>query len=952
VSGNNISRSNGSASDPSPQRCAGPAAAWRHVVPCLAAALVGALLSVAAWYAFLLRENRVAELEFNARAGDYRSVLQTGIDDYIDKLDAVRALFVSIPGVSRQQFLDYANTLLQGHPAILAVSWVPRVTHGERAAHERAAAGEGFVDYRIKSQMVDGKLATAPEAAEYFPVLYSMAAGPTTAWIGTNMDDGQTRGRTLARARATGTPATSERLRLLSGSGDGSGFFVMVPVYRPGQPRETVEDRRNVLGIVQGVFQTRAMIERILRSALVPGGFDLYFFAQGEGSSATLQHFHPSRRRSAATEPQPRAEIEAGLHRTMPLTVGDAQWTLIAKPIPGGPGTASRTGSWLVLLGGLSFTALVSAFLWASGQHSRRIQAANNELDIAIRTLDNANARLQAQNIRFDAALNNMSQGLVMFDSNERIVVCNDRYIEMYDLPGEIVKPGCPLIEVLRLRHASGAVDRDPEELRAQVLAGIAQNSGAAFAFDMTDGRTVSIATCAMADGGWVATHEDITERRRAEAEIAYMARHDALTHLPNRRQFNEQLQQIVAQSKAGDDVAVLCLDIDRFKSVNDTLGHPVGDVLLSTVATRLRRCVREADVVARLGGDEFAIVQVGVAQPTEATALSARIIDAISAPYDLDGHQVVVGMSVGIAIAPTDGTDAHQLLKNADMALYRAKADGRGVYRFFEPEMDARMQARRALELDLRKALVSGEFELFYQPLVEAQTERVLGFEALIRWQHPTRGMIAPLEFIPLAEETGLIVPLGEWVLHQACNEAVTWPDDLSVAVNLSPMQFKSKQLVPTVVNVLAASGLPSSRLELEITESVLLQDSDATLATLHQLRGLGIKISMDDFGTGYSSLGYLRTFPFDKIKIDKSFIQDMPTKADSLAIIRAVVAIGASLGINTTAEGVETPEQFERLRREGCTEVQGYYFSPPCPASEVRKLIASTLPKLKAIA
>jgi predicted signal transduction protein with EAL and GGDEF domain len=339
-------------------------------------------------------------------------------------------------------------------------------------------------------------------------------------------------------------------------------------------------------------------------------------------------------------------------------------------------------------------------------------------------------------------------------------------------------------------------------------------------------------------------------------------------------------------------------------------------------------------------------------ATSSETTALATRIISAISAPYDLDSHQVVVGMSVGIAVAPNDGSDADQLLKNADMALYRAKADGRGIYRFFESEMDARMQARRALELDLRKALAGSEFELFYQPLVDARTERVRGFEALIRWRHPQRGMIAPMEFIPLAEETGLIVPLGEWVLRQACQEAQSWPDDPSVAVNLSAAQFKSKQLVSTVVHALAISSLSPARLELEITESVLLQESESTFATLHQLRNFGIKISMDDFGTGYSSLGYLRKFPFDKIKIDRSFIHDMANKDDSLAIIRAVVAIGASLGINTTAEGVETPEQFERLRTEGCTEVQGYFFSPPRPANEVRTLLASIRPKLKAIA
>jgi diguanylate cyclase (GGDEF)-like protein len=634
----------------------------------------------------------------------------------------------------------------------------------------------------------------------------------------------------------------------------------------------------------------------------------------------------------------------------MVLKVGDADWTLIIKPIPGGLGTPSRTGSWLALSMGLLFTGLVSAFLWTTGWHARRVQAANAELDHALGTLDAANARLREQNIRFDAALNHMSQGLAMFDAQERLVVCNDRYVDMYKLPRDVVTPGCSLHEVLRWRRAHGGLDRDPEEVRSTLLAGLAKSSRSSFAFETADGRTVSITSRAMPDGGWVATHEDITERRRAEEEIAYLARHDALTGLPNRRLFNEQLAETLAHCKRGDSVAVLCLDVDRFKSVNDTLGHPIGDQLLKAVAERLRACVRESDLVARLGGDEFAIVQIGATQPTEATTLSTRLIDAISAPYDLDGHQAIVGMSVGIAVAPNDGSDAAQLLKNADMALYRAKADGRGIYRFFEAEMDARMQARRALELDLRKAIAGSEFELFYQPLVDARTERVRGFEALIRWRHPQRGMIAPMEFIPLAEETGLIVPLGEWVLRQACQEAASWPDDLSVAVNLSAVQFKSKQLVETVVSALASSGVSPARLELEITESVLLHESDGTLATLHQLRDIGIRISLDDFGTGYSSLGYLRKFPFDKIKIDGSFIRDMPGKDDSLAIIRAVVAIGASLGINTTAEGVETPEQFECLRTEGCTEVQGYLFSPPRPAAEIRKLVASMQPKLRA--
>jgi diguanylate cyclase (GGDEF)-like protein/PAS domain S-box-containing protein len=561
--------------------------------------------------------------------------------------------------------------------------------------------------------------------------------------------------------------------------------------------------------------------------------------------------------------------------------------------------------------------------------------------------------RLALEKQLLDTAMNNMSQGLIMFDSAERIVVCNDLYIEMYGLSRETVKPGCSLLELLRYRVAVGNFpNRDPEEHRAEILAALALGGVTTSIFDMPDGREVLVTTAPMAAGGWVATHEDITERRKAEAKIAYMAHHDALTDLPNRLQLHEQLRKTLATTKRGAQVAVFCLDLDRFKHVNDTHGHSVGDLLLQSVAGRLRGCIRDTDIVARLGGDEFAIMQAGVSQPTEATALASRLIEAIAAPHELGSHQVLVELSVGIALAPGDGLDPDQLLKNADMALYRAKSDGRGLYRFFEPEMDARVQARRSLEADLRNAIENREFELYYQPLIDMQTEYVTGFEALIRWHHPQRGVIPPLDFISVAEETGLIVPIGDWVLRQACTDAATWPRDLKVAVNLSPIQFKNKGLLLSVVSALAASGLSAKRLELEITEFVLLQDSDATLATLHELRGLGVRISMDDFGTGYSSLNYLRKFPFDKIKIDQSFIADMSDQNDSLVIVRAVIAMGNALGIATTAEGVETREQFRQLKLEGCTEVQGYLFSPPKPAVEIKGLLASINPAFKAIA
>jgi diguanylate cyclase (GGDEF)-like protein/PAS domain S-box-containing protein len=463
------------------------------------------------------------------------------------------------------------------------------------------------------------------------------------------------------------------------------------------------------------------------------------------------------------------------------------------------------------------------------------------------------------------------------------------------------------------------------------------------------DGSEIEVLTYARrvafgARGAVLVAIVDVTARKQAEARIAYMAHHDALTGLPNRVLFHERLDEALARVRrvgGTPGLAVHCLDLDHFKSVNDTLGHPVGDLLLKAVAERLGRCVGEEALVARLGGDEFAIIQPIAAGPNAAGELASRLIAVVGAPYDVQGHEVVIGASIGIALAPADGDAADMLMRNADMALYRAKGEGRGTSHFFEPEMDRRIQARRALELDLRKAFVNGEFELFYQPLVNLGSNAVTAFEALLRWRHPERGMISPMDFIPLAEEIGLIVPLGEWVLRQACKQAAAWPGEIKVAVNLSPAQFRSRGVVQAVLSALAHARLAPQRLELEITESVLLGETDANLATLHRLREIGARISMDDFGTGYSSLSYLRSFPFDKIKIDRSFVRELAERPDCVAIVRAVAGLGASLGIATTAEGVETREQLDRLRREGCTEVQGFLIGPPRPADEIGRLM-----------
>ncbi len=434
----------------------------------------------------------------------------------------------------------------------------------------------------------------------------------------------------------------------------------------------------------------------------------------------------------------------------------------------------------------------------------------------------------------------------------------------------------------------------------------------------------------------------DITERKRAEARLAFMAQHDSLTGLPNRNLLRQQMEDMLQHTRRSTDkVAVLMLGLDNFKAVNDTLGHGIGDKLLRGVAKRLRSTLREEDALARLNSDEFTIVQGGVMRPEDAVLLARRILDAIGEPYLLDGHSVVVGASIGIAMSPGDGEDSEKLLKSADMALSRAKSEFRGTFSFFEAEMDARAQSRRKIEIDLRDAIQNEGLRPYYQPLVDLTSGRITGFEALVRWPHPERGMISPGEFIPVAEETGLINPLGALMLHRACMDAAQWPDDVRVAVNLSPLQFRTGNLLALITDALRQSGLPARRLELEITETLLLEKSSQVLATLHALRALGVRMSMDDFGTGYSSLSYLRSFPFDKIKIDQSFVRDLGANPDAQAIVRSIVSLGVGLGVTITAEGVETEAELSCLRAEGCHEGQGFLFSRARPNAEVISLL-----------
>ncbi len=578
---------------------------------------------------------------------------------------------------------------------------------------------------------------------------------------------------------------------------------------------------------------------------------------------------------------------------------------------------------------------------------TRKFEEIISQLSLAQQQVEGSQRELQEQKIRLDSAINHMGEGLCMFDAEKRLVVCNERYAKMYRLPPELLRTGTPHRDIINHRIASGILKGETSDGAAKqlisMLNALPADAASSRVDELADGRLICVTRQPMAGGGWVATHLDVTEQRRSEAKITYMAHHDALTDLPNRVLLRKRMEHALAITRSGGpNLAVLMLDLDRFKEVNDTLGHPAGDALLRTVAARLLECVSETALIARLGGDEFAVIDYVTNPVVEASALAERIRKALCEPFDLGHHQVTAGTSIGIAIAPRDGIDSDEILKSADLALYSAKSGGRGAFRFFEPELDRLMHARRNLERDMRHALANGEFELHYQPFVNVGTGQASGFEALLRWHHPQRGLVPPSEFIPLAEETGLIVPLGEWVLRTACAEAAKWPAHLKIAINLSPAQFRSKELVPVIIGALANSGVAPQRLELEVTETVIMHDSEAVFAALGQLRKLGVQIALDDFGTGYSSLSFLQKFPFDKIKIDRSFVNELSSpREESRLIARAVVRFAVSLGKTTTAEGVETKEQLDILRAEACVETQGYYFSPPVHGSMIAQMV-----------
>ncbi|MCK9363785.1 MAG: EAL domain-containing protein [Syntrophales bacterium] len=919
--------------------------------------ILGGLMLTAIGFAVVRTwELQKLKADFERAAEERHAALKREIDFDLDVLSSIKAFYLHAKVVTRSEFRDFTASLFLQHPGIQALEWIPRVPYSQREEYEKAARRDGFKDFQITEQSVSGKMIRAGRRDEYFPVYFMEPYKGNELALGYDLTSNPKRKEALDRSRNTGEIAATSRIRLVQANESKFGFLVFSPVYKknmPADPRQTRHD--NLRGFTLGVFRIHDIIQRSL-TYLNPEGIDVYLYDNSAHGKERFLHFHPARAGQTTDSLRNERPVPDGsLKIVRTLKVADREWQILFVATPDYVARGKTWQPWGVLLAGLLLTGLLAGFLIVVARRAEELTN-NNELllqEIAGRRKTEEELRLSEE--RFRRIFDEGPFGMMLANPDYTIVMANKAFCGLLGYTEQ---------ELAGQSIADITCEEDREkgrEFSGQLFAGSISVLHLEKRYVRKDGGIVWANITASAIHGKegnvlysLSLIEDLTDSKKAEEKIHLLHYYDSLTGLPNRTFHKELIKRSIEHAQRHKEIfAIIYIGLDNFQRINDTLGHNIADLLLKAVADRLANSLRKSDDVARsdegeavsavsrCGGDEF-IVLVHDLNQTQGAAIAARhLLEEISAPYDLNGREVFMTASIGIALYPDDGTDVDDLLKNAEKAMRHTKSEGKNNYQFYSGSMNSFVLELLTLESDLHKALERGELVLYYQPKVDAATRMVKGMEALIRWKHPDRGLIPPLQFIPLAEASGLIIPIGEFVIRTVCGQIKTWQEagykQVNIALNISGRQFDQPNLIEIVKEALQDTLISPQCLELEITESVIMRNPEKAIQILTELNALGIGISIDDFGTGYSSLSYLKRLPLDYLKIDQSFVKGLASDSRDQAIVRAIIAMAHSLNLKTIAEGVETKEQLSFLQEHGCDEIQGYLFSRPLPAEEI---------------
>ena len=925
--------------------------------------LIGLALTASAYYLVRTWEQDVIDSEFERRANNHAAVLQTTIDQHVELLESLAGLYIASEHVERSEFRRFVDPILARNPEVQGYGWNPLVRSGERHAFEAAARQEGLSDFRISEIDENGKKITALQRDEYVPVYYLEPLSGNEQALGYNIASEEARREALAEARESGQAVTTRWIRLVQEREDQYGVLIVRPVYEKGASQESAQQRQDALkGYVVGIFRVGNMIEEALRPA-DPAGLDFWVYQATPRDTPSISYFHPSRSRvDEDTRPRFAAtDSYRGSDLRLVLKLPGKRWTVAYKPAPAFLAAHSQHAATGVLLSGLALTALLGFYLLSMQRESERTAFLNKQLGNANNDLQHEIVeRREVENaLRESESYNRMlfeesTIGLALWDTDGRLVDANPAFASIL---------GRTLEETTKLSYREITPEKlaDGEQAQWESLEQGGHHTPCEKEYIHKDGHLVPVRQTGRIlvkdDKKYIwSSVEDITDYKQARDRIDHMAFHDALTNLPNRELLRDRLNHAISLAHRNKTlVGIMFLDIDRFKTINDSLGHSVGDQLLKKIADRLKSTVREADTVARFGGDEFIVIAEGITDPHQLEILARAIIERVTEPFRVGANELFVTTSIGVALGSDETVDADSLITQADIAMYSAKDSGRNNYQFHSPDMSQRASQRAAIESDLRGALDREELLFYLQPIIDLETERPIGMEALMRWKHPARGLISPAEFIPVMEDSGLIMPASRWILKQSCQYLGgirrETQQELSVAVNFSAHCFFDKDIVDYVKHTLSDAGIEPRHLVLEITESTLFQDPQRVRPVLENLKSMGVRIALDDFGTGQSSLSHLRSFPIDIVKIDRGFIRDVPEDKNDCELVSAIIAMARNLNMCVVAEGVEQDAQLAFLRERGCDRVQGYYFSPPLPSDEMQDYLLEG-PKLQAVA